>query len=801
MIIATMSGPRFLIWPPSGSILGPTGLVLLVGYFCHRLYAGGFLLEGDADYGVYFWRHYSLLRAGFDPSQRDYFASAPVLGAANPVHAVAIHLSTVLFGEPSLSVALFGNMLLSGLLLTAGSWSVFAMLRALGRSFSAAVLGAVVATFTGFQLVGVREFDHFYLQSYACVPIALLAALRLTYGDGKRLRAFLWLVITVHLSLVAGTNVPMFLYAPLFFILPIHAAFERRSASAGIQSTAWLVAAFALGIALTAPVLLDAMTTLQLQNRAGLTFSGGFGSFSPGDFVRTVFLRDWWSSGGIQYHERDVFFGAPVVGLALAGLVTGLGRGRRGAHAPAGSSAIERAARTVFLASALTALLVLHISLLPGWLEAVVAWYFEVQSIRFPMRFGMLLLLPVAYFVALGVDEARSSLLRGVTLGAIALTGGLLALTSEASLWRVMDGASVHMWLALTAQSVAGGLVFCCAKERGIGTRWGVVTLTVFVFLGYAWAQLPSTGYPAWLSASGLHTQTERVFGGWDWPRVLGIRPLYDRSLRLVEERFSVSPPHLAGAPDFVGRVMDLVPVYSHAHAPVTGHAFAFDMIADPAGHRLLWNLLRTGTESVLDLNHVGATVANRPASEPPILSHARTFAPPGQLPELHVRSAPLPLAFSVPGAVLVDDELGLLRAVAAAPRRVLERSVFLLSGSAAAVAPLGDSPGKVSSRYHAEKSTLELEVTQPGYVVISIPFHPQWVATRRDGGVLPVLRANYAFMAIPVDSAPAMIDLRFDRRDWRLAVWLSRLGLFLLTIAAVVVVAAPQSAATRVPA
>jgi hypothetical protein len=777
------------ICSPSGSLPSLMGLVLMAGYFCHRLYAGGFWLEGDADQAVYFWRHHRLLDSGFDLSQRDYFAGAPVLGGANPVLTSAVYLAgTMLEGSP-LRAAFFGNMLLSLFLLVAGSWGVFALLRFAGRSVAAAVMGAVVATFTGFQLVGVREFDHFYLQSYACVPLALLAATRLALGIGRPVGAFLWLAIAIHLSLVAGTNVPMFYYAPVFFILPVHAALARRSAIAGVRSAAWLAGAFALGIGLTTPVLLDGLTTLQIQNRVGLSFLGVFGSFTPGDFVRTVFLRDWWITGGLQYHERDVFFGGPVVALAVAGLVL---RVRRGPWRPAGvesDSLPDRALTLMFIGATILALLVLHTSMLPDWIGVGLAWYFEIQSIRFPMRFGMLLLLPAAYFVAFAMDHARATLLRVLIIGAMALVALLLCLTPETSLWRRTDGVSTHMWLSLACQASAAGLIFWWSTGRHAGVQWVSSALVVSVFLGYAWAALPSTSYPLWFRESGLQAEAHRIFGDWDWRRTVGLRPLYRESLALAEARLSTAPPHLRRSDDVVGRVMDLLPVYSHSHGPLTGHAFAFDMVYDPAGHRFLRDLLQTRNESILDLAHVAAVVTNKPANDPPALSHARTFAPPRQLPVLEVRPAPLPLAFMVPTAMFVENEAALFRAVASASRGDFEGRVFLLRDTLPDVLG-GERVGgpvlrDVSTRYREEDSTLEVQVSQPGYLVVSIPFHPLWIAVRGDGERLPVLRANYAFMAVPIAAGPATIDLRFDRSAWRLAVWSSRLGLVLLVILA----------------
>ena len=48
------------------------------------------------------------------------------------------------------------------------------------------------------------------------------------------------------------------------------------------------------------------------------------------------------------------------------------------------------------------------------------------------------------------------------------------------------------------------------------------------------------------------------------------------------------------------------------------------------------------------------------------------------------------------------------------------------------------------------------------GYVVLSIPWHPDWRA-EIDGEEVPVFRANHAFMAVPVGSGGLSIRIHFD--------------------------------------
>lgn len=91
-------------------------------------------------------------------------------------------------------------------------------------------------------------------------------------------------------------------------------------------------------------------------------------------------------------------------------------------------------------------------------------------------------------------------------------------------------------------------------------------------------------------------------------------------------------------------------------------------------------------------------------------------------------------------------------------------REVLLTSPPPGAVHARGnDDPGR--TEIVAEEPTRsELEVTraEPGYLVIAKPHYPGWNATV-DGRPRPLLRANYAFMAVEVPAGSHRVALRYE--------------------------------------
>jgi uncharacterized membrane protein YfhO len=74
--------------------------------------------------------------------------------------------------------------------------------------------------------------------------------------------------------------------------------------------------------------------------------------------------------------------------------------------------------------------------------------------------------------------------------------------------------------------------------------------------------------------------------------------------------------------------------------------------------------------------------------------------------------------------------------------------------------------------------------VSQPGYLVLAYTHYPGWRATV-DGRPTKILRANYAFMALPIEPGEHQVMLRY--RPMSLTVGAVVSGLSLLAVIGIV--------------
>jgi hypothetical protein len=194
----------------------------------------------------------------------------------------------------------------------------------------------------------------------------------------------------------------------------------------------------------------------------------------------------------------------------------------------------------------------------------------------------------------------------------------------------------------------------------------------------------------------------------------------------------------------------------------------------------------------VLQLMNVGYVLAESP--------------PPGLMPaadvdHLYRLSRPLPRAWMVPQAhIMVDPEEVLLELMAAnfdpTAEVLLEagpHALKQLDGSDSndgvrTVAPqLSESspdPQIISLREEGNSRTINLVVSQPGYLVLAYTHYPGWSATV-DGRPTEILRANYAFMALPIGPGEHRVIVSY--RPISLAVGAVVSGLSLLAVIGIV--------------
>jgi len=163
---------------------------------------------------------------------------------------------------------------------------------------------------------------------------------------------------------------------------------------------------------------------------------------------------------------------------------------------------------------------------------------------------------------------------------------------------------------------------------------------------------------------------------------------------------------------------------------------------------------------------------------------------PPGLLPvenvaHLYRLSESLPRVWVVPHAQVIassDDLLAELTSPSFDPAaEVLLESAPGLPGQTGAVGPLSTSdsqlsPATISLQEDWNCRTIDLVVSQPGYLVLAYTYYPGWRATV-DGRPIEILRANYMFMALPLEAGEHQIVLRYWPVSFMLGALISSLS------------------------
>ncbi|MBI4404491.1 MAG: hypothetical protein HY537_10035, partial [Deltaproteobacteria bacterium] len=369
---------------PLDSLLLPIVILLVfAAYYCHRFLGAPALLEGDSLQNIYFRLHEALVKADHNPYQWDYSAFMPFIGQNNPIiKLVSLATPFAMKSASAVAQAFTVNVVVSIILLWLLSCSVFLFMRFQQLSILGSMLGAIVVSYTGFHLVGVREFDHFYLMSFIAVGPTLLCFNQMIESNNK----IVWTsaaALIIGLSLLGGTNAPLYYYLPVFLLLP----FLKQGRVAAWKSLGWQLGAAALGIGIASQTLFPAVTFLPLTNRSQLSF------FDPvpvrlWEIIQSILFRDWALHTPMHYHEMDHFIGLPVLVLFIFGCYSTL-------------TSKEKKFRPIALLMvaclAFSTLVELQ-PYLPKWVAAPIAFIFEKVSIRFPHRFFMAWLFPVAYF-------------------------------------------------------------------------------------------------------------------------------------------------------------------------------------------------------------------------------------------------------------------------------------------------------------------------------------------------------------------------------------------------------------------
>jgi hypothetical protein len=86
--------------------------------------------------------------------------------------------------------------------------------------------------------------------------------------------------------------------------------------------------------------------------------------------------------------------------------------------------------------------------------------------------------------------------------------------------------------------------------------------------------------------------------------------------------------------------------------------------------------------------------------------------------------------------------------------------------------------------REEGNSRTIDLVVSRPGFLVLAYTYYPGWRA-RVDDQPVEILRANYAFMALPLGPGEHRVILRYQPMSFKIGAIISSLSLLLIVIAA----------------
>jgi hypothetical protein len=173
---------------------------------------------------------------------------------------------------------------------------------------------------------------------------------------------------------------------------------------------------------------------------------------------------------------------------------------------------------------------------------------------------------------------------------------------------------------------------------------------------------------------------------------------------------------------------------------------------------------------------------------------------PPGlwpvlDVPHLYRIAEPLPRAWLVSRARIVptpDALLSELMDPAFDPTtevllEEMEHSYSLLTHPRQGATPYSPVPTRgllppVSTSLHEgwNSRTIDLVVPGPGYLVLAYTDYPGWRATV-DSQPTQILRANYAFMALPLEPGRHQVIFRYEPFSWKLGVLVSGISALLI--------------------
>ncbi len=694
------------------------------------------------------------LRAGHLPGwQRGVFLGYPLL--ADPQAAVL---------DPGTWLTLPWDapraLTLAALLhLCIGGWGMVAWLRARGLGAPEALLGAIVFALGAKQTAHLQHWN--FAASMAWWPW-MLAGLDAFAARGRG-RSLALTALAAALSWLGGAPQMAYfgtLVAGAHAVALAPTLWRRRRVDALLA-----VAAAPLGLLLAAPIVLPVAELARLGPRgAGIAYRYATSWKWPDRWGLSLFVLPRAYGGGWRMEEMNLWEATGYLGILPLGLAAAAPLRRRGLWLYALLGALG-----IWLSFGEDAWLGLHRAFyrfLPGY-----------GSFRNPTRSLMVTLLASSLLAPEGLaalrDPARwprAWARAGLALVAVIAIAPLCAHMPSYSLDRVAAAGAAAIAVALALS----GLVWLAAGPRSRGAP-GRRT---------AWALAPAA-----LCFADLHLTFGNVNpvepAAWHMPVLAEAAPLVPpapapRRVALLSRnagRASDVPLRLGWenatgyGPTVIQRVRSLLEATASGRLAPPGPVDSDTNIPHPDPTSPLWPLL--GTPLVFAEERVPAL--------PPLAELAHEWEKPS-----HAYRAPaLPRVFWVGSWASVPDEAAGEKLAAAA------------LGNLALLAPDGPldripasgppEPPVAAEAIRAQGGTTAAAVVAPraGVAVVLEPWFPGWSA-EVDGLPAPVVRADYAFMAVPVPEGrhtlrltyrPAQLGRGIAVAALALAAWLAALG------------------------
>jgi hypothetical protein len=690
------------------------------------------------------------------PQWNPYYASGQPF-AANPQHAL-FHPATALFLLLPFEWAFRLQVMLPPMVAAA---ALFFLLRSLGRRRVGAAFGALVWGLGGYTLSVTNLLPT--LLATSVLPAVLAFAHRIAHGGGRKDVAGLGLAL--GLEALAGEPTTL-MVTPLLLVPAVGQAILRRPGGWSRRAAGRLALGLLLGLCLASAALLPASRLAARTTRAaGLAPAmADIWSMPPFRLAEIVFPYAFGrvESGAAGFWALRFYPGqsTPFVYSLYPGLLTTVLAATMAMAAVRSRRRRRSWPALLWIGAGLVGVALAAGRYLPLW--PVLRHVPPFSGVRYPERFVLVALLPLAILAAWGFDlvvhgsagARRTTRTLLLIAGGLSAASGIFALCSRPGLWTALglpEATVVRMPLLAAQDALAGvttALAFLIALSALTRRRpWASAALLTLAALdlvhtgGRLMKARPvaeMTAPPPVIRDLLAASVAGPVFHAAGWA-----------AQRELEFSF-VRPP----MPAFWGIATAFEPDFDLTELRWSSAATrAFLEVLEAQPRTALAVARRRGVVAVIhftnDVKVVGGTIVKPEGAESAV--------------ELRFLEAPKPLAFLASRVEAAAGEAGwkdtVLRLGPASADTVIadssEAGRIPAHPSAGAVRTAGRRPGRLLL-------DVDVQGPEPGLVAVNQTWDAFWRA-RVDGGEAAVLRTDLSLMAVVVPPGRHRLELTYE--------------------------------------